>query len=84
MINETTTYAVTIASTRAAFLRVASVGIPQVATCAPTAFVRGSTLPVAGHVDLGARKALAQIPNRDVAVVMTDGTSGFRTWSPPV
>jgi hypothetical protein len=31
---------------------------------------------------LGYRKAIALIPNSDV--VVTDGTPGFRTWSPPV
>ena len=83
MINETTTYPVTIPSTRAAFLAVASVGSQRVATCPSAAVVQGSGLPALGHLDLDTRKAIALIPTRDVVAVMTVD-SGFRTWSPPV
>ena len=83
MINETTTYPVTIPSSGAAFLSIVPNGSARVATCQPAAFVQGSGLPVLGHIDLDTHKALAQIPSRDVVAVMTVDT-GFRTWSPPV
>jgi hypothetical protein len=76
---QTYTHIVSVPSmTRAASRSASFAGMSPVATCTPTAAAQGTAFDPA----LGYRKAIALIPNSDV--VVTDGTPGFRTWSPPV
>ena len=79
---QTYTHPVSVPSmTRAASRSASFVGMSSVATCTPTAAAQGIRVS-AFDTALGYRKAIALIPNSDV--VVTDGTPGFRTWSPPV
>jgi hypothetical protein len=78
---QTYTHPVSVPSmTRAASRSASFVGMSSVATCTPTAAAQGTRVS-AFDTALGYRKAIALIPNSDV---VTDGTPGFRTWSPPV